>query len=242
LLLEDLGDDTYTRVLAKVPQAQLKETELNLYTKACDCLLKLHKTEIPAGLQSYNHALLFRGVMAFVDWYLPLHKKSMSIEQKADFKFLWFELFDLLSKKEENISIALRDYHADNLMVLPERKNHEQVGLLDFQDALTSSKAYDLVSLLEDARRDLNRENRQKLFEYYLKKAACDHEDFIKDYAILSLQRNIRILGVFARLSVRDGKHNYLNFIPRVLGFVEERISLRDPTLFEIGKFLKTFL
>jgi aminoglycoside/choline kinase family phosphotransferase len=234
LLLEDLGDDTYGRVLAKNP-----EFELSFYEKAADCLIELHK--IPAlPLPLYNNALMMREVMLFVDWYLPLQKKSMSLQEKARFKFLWFQLFDLLDK--ENQTTVLRDFHADNLMILPNRTVHKQVGLLDFQDAVIGSKAYDLVSLLEDARRDVDEKNREKIFNYYLEKSGCDKKSFATDYEILSLQRNIKIVGIFARLSERDGKHHYLNLLPRVLDFVKQRASSQNPIFSEIGNFLKQFL
>ena len=235
LLLEDLGDDTYGRILASN-----NSQELPLYEKACDVLLELHRLEAPQDLPLYNHALLFREVMLLVDWYLPLQKKSMSIAEKARFKFLWFQLFDLISK--ENQVLVLRDYHADNLMVLPQRSGFKSVGLLDFQDAVIGAKAYDLVSLLEDARRDVDKNNRQKLFEYYLKRSGDDEKTFTQDYEILSLQRNIKIMGIFARLSVRDGKNSYLDLIPRVRDFVQSRLASENKIFFEINQLLKTFI
>ena len=240
LLLEDLGDDTYSRVLAKLPNNQLIEAELSLYKNACDCLIELHKMMPPQNLPVYNHALLFREVMLFIDWYLPLQKKNISLAEKAQFKFLWFQLFDLLSKEEQ--VLVLRDYHADNLMVLPNRKDHQKVGLLDFQDGVIGAKAYDLVSLLEDARRDLDHQNRIYLLDYYLKNSSALKPVFTRDYEILSLQRNIKILGIFARLSMRDNKHYYLNLLPRVLNFVIMRLNSPNPIFTEIGNFLKKFI
>ncbi len=231
LLLEDLGDETYGKALLLDVSK-----EFTLYEKACDVLLELHKLATPKNIPNYNHSLLFREVMLFVDWYLPLQKKPMSLQEKACFKFLWFELFDLLSR--ENQVLVLRDYHADNLMILPDKT----VGLLDFQDAVAGSKAYDLVSLLEDARRDVDEKNRQKILEYYLQKSGCDEAIFMRDYEILSLQRNIKILGIFARLSVRDGKHSYLQLLPRVLAFVIARLNSQSRIFFEISDLLKRFL
>jgi len=250
ILLEDFGDDTYSKVLAsskvlaRSAQDSAKALELDLYKKACDCLIELHKTKIIKKVAPYNNALLFREVMLLVDWYLPLKKTAITFQEKAEFKAAWFELFDLLNK--ENQVLVLRDYHADNLMTLPERQSYKQVGLLDFQDAVIGSKAYDLVSLLEDARRDLHEENRQKLFDYYLEKSNCDKISFTTDYEILSLQRNIKIVGIFARLSVRDGKHGYLDLLPRVLNFVRLRISSKNsthPDLFlKISNLLEKFI
>ncbi len=240
ILLEDFGDDTYTKVLARESQEQLKNLELTLYQKACDCLSELHQIEPLQGLPLYNNALLFREVMLLVDWYLPLQKKEISLQEKARFRSLWFELFDQLSK--ENQVTVLRDFHADNLMILSDREGFKNVGLLDFQDAVIGSKAYDLVSLLEDARRDLNEENRQKLFDYYLEKSGCAKESFVRDYEILSLQRNIKIVGIFSRLSLRDGKHHYLNLLPRVLNFVRLRLDSQNPIFSEMATLLEKFI
>jgi N-acetylmuramate 1-kinase len=246
LLLEDFGDNTYTKVL----QRDILQ-ELSLYEKACDCLLELHKKSAPQDLPQYNHALLFREVMLFVDWYLPLQKKIMSLRDRAQFKFLWFQIFDQMaqckslrdySQKNEELVLVLRDYHADNLMILPSRNSIKQVGLLDFQDAVLGSKAYDLVSLLEDARRDVSAENSNKIFNRYLSKSDCDKEDFKNDYEILSLQRNLKILGIFARLSVRDGKHHYLNLLPRVLDFVKLRLESKNLILHKISQLIKNYI
>ena len=164
----------------------------------------------------------------------------MNQAEIQEYKYLWFELFDKLDK--ENQTVVLRDYHADNLMTLPNRDNYKQVGLLDFQDALIGSRAYDLVSLLEDARRDVDENNRRKIFDYYVKKSGCDEEKFRTDYAILSLQRNMKIVGIFSRLSVRDNKHHYLDLLPRVIGFVEKRLKSQDQNFVEISKLIKKFI
>lgn len=235
LLLEDLEDDTYGRVLASD-----STNELPLYKKACDVLLSLHKIPAPQDILSYNNALLFREVMLLPDWYSRLKHKEMSVEEKAEYKFLWFKLFDMIDR--ENQVLVLRDYHADNLMIVKNREGVSSVGLLDFQDAVVGSRAYDLVSLLEDARRDLNSQNREKLFDYYLKNSRVNEETFKRDYEILSLQRNIKIIGIFARLSLRDGKHSYLNMIPRVLGFVNSRLESENIIFSDMKKLLKKFL
>ncbi|NBV06516.1 MAG: aminoglycoside phosphotransferase [Proteobacteria bacterium] len=238
ILLEDFGDDVYTKVLKKF-EPDNQELELELYQRACDCLIGLHKIK-PANLPFYNNALLYREVMLFIDWYLLGQKKEMSLADKALFKNLWFELFDQLDK--ENQVTVLRDYHADNLMVLSDRIGYKKVGLLDFQDAVIGSKAYDLVSLLEDARRDLNEKNRAMLLNYYLEKSACDKESFLRDYEILSLQRNIKIIGIFSRLSIRDSKHYYLSLLPRVLNFIVLRLNSKNQIFSEMSKLLQKFV
>lgn len=239
ILLEDFGDDTYGKVLAREARGT-NNLELELYKKACDCLIEVHKIAVPKNLSLYDNDLLMREVLLFVDWYIPFKKVTITSKEKELFKSLWLDLFEQINK--ENQVLVLRDYHADNLMILPQRKNHQQVGLLDFQDAVIGSKAYDLVSLLEDARRDLNEENRQKLFDYYLEKSGCDKLSFTKDYEILSLQRNIKIVGIFSRLSVRDGKDYYLTLLPRVLNFIEMRVSSNNPIFLQIANLLEKFI
>ncbi len=245
MLLEDFGDDSYSRVLAKLDGDELKKREFELYQNACNCLLELGMTAAANDndLLPYNNSRLFNEVMLFIDWYLRLKNVALSAVQKADYKNMWFKLFDRLSDNRK--VLVLRDYHADNLLLVRDRKGIHSVGLLDFQDALVGSAAYDLVSLLEDARRDLVEENRQKLLECYLKGYSGNKDGFLRDYAILSLQRNIKILGIFARLSLRDNKHAYLNLLPRVVNFVKLRLNSSKKNMFtEVGltDFLMQYL
>ena len=229
LLLEDFGDDSYRKVLEKTPSEQDQ-----LYANAVDLLVELKNVNPPQNLPIYDQKLLLREVMLFVDWYLPnVAKKPLDDDQKQEFQNIWLGLFEQLSPAK---IVVLRDYHADNLMLLKNRNGIKKVGLLDFQDAVVGVAAYDLVSLLEDARRDVDKNLQEKMLQHYLKKSNCNVEQFLLDYQILSLQRNIKIIGIFARLVFRDGKQNYLNFLPRVFGYVNSRL---DNQLF---KSIKPFL
>ena len=232
LLLEDFGDETYGRILQKNVT-----NEEELYKKAIDCLVELQKISPPKNVAIYNHDLLFKEVMLFVDWYLIYEKKiDLNLARRQEFKRLWFDLFDLLNREDQ--TLVLRDFHADNLMLL---KNNN-VGLLDFQDAVIGSKAYDLVSLLEDARRDLAPNLASKMLQYFLQNSSIDQEKFLHDYEILSLQRNIKILGIFSRLARRDGKEFYLKLLPRVRDYVITRISTDSEVLQKISQFLKDYV
>jgi N-acetylmuramate 1-kinase len=215
LLLEDFGNLSYNKALKNQNPMDLPVKELDLYKKACDVLVDLHKIkEIPDHIPLYDAELLLKEVMLFIDWYLPhILKKSASEEQITVFKMEWLNLFKQLN---DNKKLVLRDYHADNLMLL---KNRE-VGLLDFQDAVIGSAAYDLVSLLEDARRDVDKNTVNKILEYYIKNSNCNQDKLLIDYQILSLQRNIKIIGIFSRLAIRDNKKNYLNFLPKIINYV----------------------
>jgi len=223
LLLEDFGDDSYRKVLEKNHSIEEK-----IYSDAVELLVDLRSITPPQNLPIYDDKLLLREVMLFVDWYLPnVVKKPLSTEQKQEFENIWLNLFSRLSPPN---MLVLRDYHADNLMLLKNKvgvKNlaTANVGLLDFQDAVIGVGAYDLVSLLEDARRDVDVNLQEKMLQHYFKKSNFDGDQFFLDYQILSLQRNIKIIGIFSRLAFRDNKKNYLNFLPRVFGYVNSRLE-----------------
>ncbi len=232
LLLEDFGNDSYRKVIEQGGD------EVELYQDAVDLLISLKQINPPQDLAIYDSKLLLKEVLLFVDWYLPnVAKIDITPDQIAEFKQLWLDLFSKLSPAK---NLVLRDYHAENLMVVANRQGIKKVGLLDFQDAVIGHAAYDLVSLLEDARRDVSQNIQQKMLQHYLEQSNCDKEQFIIDYKILSLQRNIKIIGIFSRLAFRDHKQNYLNFLPRVFGYVKPR--LEDKSLFAIKKFLEKFI
>jgi len=221
LLLEDFGDDSYRKVLENNPTLAQ-----SIYQEAVDLLVALQDVATPKDLPTYDNKLLLKEVMLFVDWYLPnIVKKPLSAEQRKEFENIWL---DLLSKLSPPNMLVLRDYHADNLMLLENKIGVRSVGLLDFQDAVIGVGAYDLVSLLEDARRDVDAQLQEKMLQHYFKKSNCNQEQFWLDYQILSLQRNIKIIGIFSRLAFRDNKTNYLNFLPRVFGYVNSRLKNND--------------
>lgn len=221
ILLEDFGNESFTKYLQKNPSE-----ELRIYQNACDVLIDLHQKTANLhfeNIHKYNIAVLYREVELLIDWYLPHKNLKITSEQKEFYKKTWFDIFDKLAKTSQ--ILVLRDYHADNLMVLNSSRGKSAVGLLDFQDGLIGSRAYDLVSLIEDARRDIDQENAKKIFDYFILNSKNNIEEIILDYEILSLQRNIKILGIFARLANRDKKTNYLNYIPRVENYVINRLN-----------------
>jgi len=220
LLLQDFGDINFNKALQQNPLI-----ELSLYKKACLVLVNLQKLTTKPKILSYNNYILLKEAWLFIDWYLPWQKKQATILQKAFYKNELLKLFDKLNK--QNHYLVLRDYHVDNLMLI-NYNNCQEVGLLDFQDALIGSFAYDLVSLLEDARRDIDKQNKIILYQYFLEQSGYDKNSFDVDYQVLSLQRNLKILGIFARLAIRDNKQQYLQFIPRVKQLIINRISEND--------------
>jgi hypothetical protein len=214
LLLEDFGDTSFNKALQQNPAS-----ESLLYLNACEVLLKLQQISTKPDILHYNSACLLKEVMLFIDWYLPYKNYYPNSTEKSNYIKQWLYLFDYLNK--DNQCLVLRDYHADNLMLL--HKN--EVGLLDFQDALIGSPAYDLVSLLEDVRRDVSVAVQEQMLELFLHKSGYDTNKFVQDYQILSLQRNIKILGIFARKAIRDNKKEYLSFLPRTEKLVLNRLQ-----------------
>jgi aminoglycoside/choline kinase family phosphotransferase len=215
LLLEDLGNYTAKKFIM-----DNTSKEEDVYFQAIKILLDLHQVDTSKyQINQYSSDILLKEVNLFTQWYLPKIKKiSLSTQQLADWQSLWLSLFSQISL---NKVICLRDYHSENLMIT---QNH-QIALIDFQDALIGSSAYDLQSLLEDIRRNVDLELSDKIFNFYLENSSFNKKEVIKDYKILSLQRNIKIIGVFARLSYRDGKNQYLNFLPKLIDLVKNRLK-----------------
>lgn len=234
LLLEDLGDDTFNVILKTDPKR-----EPSLYRAAVDVLAKLHQDPPPktlplvggAGfrLPSYDIGHLFEELFLFADWYLPALLGKSDPAWKAEMTTIWQPILETASK--QNSVLALKDYHADNLMWLADRRDVKKVGLLDFQDARLGHPAYDLVSLLQDARRPYNPTLEADMVAHYTTKTGRGGRRFLADYQILGAQRNAKIIGIFTRLWRRDNKPAYPKMIPHVWGLLEE--NLKHPALAE---------
>lgn len=224
LLLEDLGDDTFTRVLAA------GGGEEALYAQAVEVLTVLHARYRDAGvLPAYDDELLLGEVRLLADWYVPaVRGAELSPESRRSFEQAWRDVLSVARAVPSNL--VLRDYHVDNLMWLPDRDGVAAVGLLDFQDAVVGPVTYDLVSLFEDARRDVDPDMTERLVRRYLDRFdAIDEAAFRASYALLGAQRSTKILGIFTRLHRRDGKSQYLRHIPRVWRWLES--DLEHPAL-----------
>jgi aminoglycoside/choline kinase family phosphotransferase len=235
LLIEDFGDETYTRLLAAGGD------EATLYALAIDTLVALQRavTE-PPDLPPYDEMTLIAEATLLTDWYAPaVLGGPLSADARAEYNGLWREVLPLAALPGP--TLVLRDYHVDNLMLLPGRDGVRGCGLLDFQDALSGPASYDLASLLEDARRDVTPALREAMTERYL--AAFPEIDggaFRRSAAILAAQRNAKIIGIFTRLARRDGKPHYLRHIPRVWRLLEN--GLREPALRSIAGWLDRHL
>ena len=208
LLLEDLGDDLYARLLSRSDEG----LERALYQAAVDLLAELHRHPAPAGIAAYGPEVMADRAALAWRWY----RRGVAGDA-GDAAGAERAVRDMLEQlAPETDVLVLRDYHAENLLWLPEREGVARVGLLDFQDALAGHRAYDLVSLLEDARRDVAAALREAMIARYIAATGLDEASFRAAAAALGAQRNLRIIGVFARLSMHYGRPRYVDLIPRV--------------------------
>lgn len=219
LLLEDFGQGVYAKVIEADPSM-----EAPLYAAAVDCLAEIYRSSFPAKMsfkdaawrvRDYDETALLTETHLFLDWYAKDKGADISETARAAWDGIWRDLFSALNAHAPGL--ALRDFHAENLFWLPERESVAKVGLIDFQDGLFVHPAYDLVSFLEDARRDVSKDLIDPLISQFCDAAKLsDEAAFRKAYAVLGAQRNAKILGIFVRLAERDGKPSYRDLIPRV--------------------------
>jgi aminoglycoside/choline kinase family phosphotransferase len=217
LLLEDFGDDIFARLLERN-----HSLEDSLYSSAIDALAVMARAPVPDDLPVFRSPQLVQTAAAAVGWYPGVTDGARG---------------DILGALAEALTpadaaprrLCVRDFHAENLVWLPERDGPRRAGLLDFQDAVAGHPAYDLVSLLTDARRDVPSLTRDAMTARYLAETGFDATAFDADAAALSAQRNLRILTQFARLALRDGKPGYLPLMPRV--WVNLSAALDHPAL-----------
>jgi aminoglycoside/choline kinase family phosphotransferase len=216
LLLEDFGDDRVAPLLQREPHR-----EREIYAAAVDVAVRLAAEPAPADLPPYDAAALEREVRLFTQWYAP----ALDLEvDEAGFHGAWRASWGaVLDETRRAPVMVLRDYHADNLMVVP---GLDQLGLLDFQDALAGHRGYDLVSLLQDARRDVAPQLEEAMLERFVGGAGiADAKAFRAEYEVLGAQRNVKILGIFTRLWKRDGKPAYPAMHPRIWTYLERNLA-----------------
>ncbi len=207
LLIEDLGDGLIAR-LSTAPQQ-----EKPLYLAAVDALVELHQHPAPADIPTASPDVLAQMIDVAFDCYA-----NGAGCKESDAKDATIQTFTPILESyapAQNIMI-LRDYHAENILWLPNRDGPARAGLLDFQDALVGHPAYDLVSLIQDARRDVSPATSEACIAHYLQHASVEETAFRTSLFVLGAQRNLRILGVFARLAATRGKPQYIDMIPRV--------------------------
>jgi len=221
VLISDLGDVRFRETVDADPAS-----EEPLYAAAVDLLVDLARRPAAAALPAYDRAVLHREAALFVDWYCP----AVGIEpDRAGYVAAWDAVLDhALAATPVTV---LRDYHAENLMLVGDDR---RLGLLDFQDALAGHPAYDLVSLLQDARRDVSLPVEATMLARY-RAATGAGDDFLDAYHVLGAQRNAKIVGIFARLWRRDGKPRYAALCPRVWACLER--DLAQPVLAPVARW-----
>ena len=226
VLLEDFGEATFTRLLSGGTD------EKTLYEFAVDTLAHLHR--IPEALRidvpPYDIQVLQREAALFTEWYLPyVTGRSLNESARTAWDAAWASVIGGLPQPRK--SLVLRDFHVDNLMLLEHGEGLERCGLLDFQDALIGPTAYDVVSLLEDARRDVPENLQRSLKLRYIELSDdIDQTGFDAWFNVLGAQRHAKVLGIFVRLNERDGKSSYLKHLARVRRLLDAKLATVELT------------
>ena len=242
ILIEDFGDLTFYKILIK------KKNKFSVYKKLVNLLLYIQKIKPEKKIkniinnfhlvENYSLKYLVRESNIFFEWYLPLivkKKRTFDIEKKM--KKILFKIYKKLYFK--NSYFVHRDYHSQNLMKVGNR-----IGILDSQDALIGNPAYDLVSLIDDVRIKTSTKLKNNIYNYYINNTIIEHKKnknfFLNDFNILSVQRSLKIIGIFARLYKRDKKGRYLKLIPYVWKLLE--IRMQSKTFSELKNILDSYI
>ena len=235
-ILEDLGDDLFARVIERGVD------EAPLYQAAGDALAAAHRAPAPFTLPyrggewpvlSFDHLALSANVDLFVEW---MPKRDLEVRINEQTRLRWERVRENLIAKSEDFprTLMLRDTHAENLIWLPQREGVARVGLLDFQDAVLGWGEWDMSMLLHDARRDVSPAARTAAIRAWLDGTGTRRADFDERLAVLGAMNIMRIMGIFARLVVRDNKPRYDQFQPRLRGLLNETLS--HPSLAEANR------
>jgi aminoglycoside/choline kinase family phosphotransferase len=240
LLLEDFGDISVSLRLRTHP-----EEEATIYADAVAVLADMAKQGLrlvaDSGSQfvDYHSELLMQEAMLLAQWLLPeILPVDRVVEAVESYATVWQQLiasFDISAQV-----VTHRDYHADNLFLLAGKQGIARMGMLDFQDAVLGRPAYDLVSLLEDARRDVAADVVEQNLTAFASATGISADQLLLEYAFYGAQRNAKILGIFTRLYRRDGKPRYLAMLPRVWGYFEG--NLRHPALSSLREWREKYI
>tara|TARA_E500000178_G_C16910289_1_gene702279 strand:+ start:70 stop:1029 length:960 start_codon:yes stop_codon:yes gene_type:complete len=232
LILEDFGDRKYSQILNK-------KNELKLYKSAIDSLLYMHRNNFSQDLKPYSSKIYFEESKLFFDWYLKLYpKQKVNLDLSS---FIECFLENLLILEKLPIVNIHRDFHVDNLFFFDYETKERKCAWIDYQDALVGPCVYDVMSILEDARRDLTIENKKKLILHYIEELGLVEFDiFMQCFKILAIQRHLKVLGIFSRLALKEKKIEYLRHIPRVRNMLISNLS--DKRFKNINSILKPLI
>ena len=237
LLLEDLGENIFSKILNS-------ENEEQLYKQAIEVLAEIYKKNLEefsnfSFLEKYSIEKLQDESQLFIEWYL---KKYLDIDitdtDIQDFKEIISTIFNALNTNFEKL--VLRDYHVDNLILQNSKSGLKKVGILDFQDAVIGSSSYDLISIVEDVRRPISNDLKNKLIKYFIDLTGYEVNQLEKELAFYSVQRNLKILGIFSRLNLRDNKPRYMLYNDNAWKYIES--NLDNPTMINLKIWLRKIL
>ena len=216
LLIEDFGETK----LSKVMNNQNKKK----YLKLClDGIIDLQKIQPEKVIKEFNIKKIVTETMLFIDWYLIKdQKKKITSPKKEMFKK---RLRKLYSSVKDMSVYGHMDYHVDNIFYF---KKSNSIGLIDYQDIKKTHVAYDVLSILQDVRNPIKKSLEEELIEYFLNKSNCNKDDFIFGYNFFSIQRNLKIIGIFSRLKHRDGKNNYYKLIPTCFDLISNNLKVME--------------
>ena len=237
LLLEDLGENIFSQILNS-------ENEEQLYKQAIEVLIEIYKKDLNkfsnfTFLEKYSVEKLQDESQLFIEWYLKKYLKiNITDTDIKDFKDIINKIFNNLDTKFEKL--VLRDYHVDNLILQKSKLGLKKVGILDFQDAVLGSSSYDLISIIEDVRRPISKDLKNILIKYFIDSTGYDPNQLEKELAFYSVQRNLKILGIFSRLNLRDNKSKYMGYNDNAWKYIES--NLNNPTMSDLKVWLKKIL
>lgn len=238
MLIEDFGKKTYLEILTN------KKNKLSIYKKIINCLIKIQSITCDKNLKhcivvKYDQKILFKESNLFFQWYVPklINNKNKIRIFKKKFNKILLQLFSQLFFS--NKYFVHRDFHVSNLMLV-----NNKIGIIDSQDALIGNPSYDLASLIDDVRINTANKLKKQIFEYYFLKCKSvikqNRKSFENDFNILSVQRGLKILGIFSRLDLRDKKGHYLSLIPYMWKLLHHR--LKNPIFHELNDILDYYI
>ena len=227
MIIEDFGNTKYSILCKKE-----KEKKKLLYRKAINLLILLSKKKKPNFIKDYDQRILKGELDLYIKWELNIKKNTKAYKS---WNSIWDHLLNNISYKKT--TVVLRDFHVDNIFYLRDRNKLEKIGLIDFQDSLIGHPAYDLVSLLQDVRVFLSIKEQVDFYNYYKKKAKINKNEFKYAYLVLGTQRLFKIIGIFKKLAIKEGKIDYLRYLPRTKQLI--KYNLKNSMFSELKMWLK---
>ncbi len=227
LIIEDFGNNKYSTLCKRE-----KERKKLYYRKAINLLILLSEKKKPSFIKEYDHSILQNELYLYIRWELNMKKNKKAFK---DWNRIWNNLLNNINYKKT--VVVLRDFHVDNIFYLRDRNRLRKIGLIDFQDSLVGHPAYDLVSLLQDVRVFLSIKEQDSFYNYYKKITKINQNDFKYAYLVLGTQRLFKIIGIFKKLALKQGKIDYLRYLPRTKQLI--KYNLKNPIFDELKMWLK---